>query len=75
MKAFNRLIGVAIAGFFSLGFTALSLITLLPAEASKLNRLGYYGVCSYAPISSTLLVLMAMSLLLIVNRLRNAKVE
>lgn len=49
-------------GFFSfmgLGFLVLSVFTLIPAEASKLNRLGYYSICSYSPISSIILLSLA----------------
>jgi len=53
-------------GFFSfmgLGFLVLSLFTLIPSHANKLNRLGYYSICSYSPISTIiLLALSAVSL-------------
>ena len=50
-------------GFFSfmgLGFLTLSVFTLIPAEASKVNRLGYYSICSYSPISSIILLSLAI---------------
>lgn len=41
------------------GFAVLALITLLPAAASKPNRLGYFGVCSFAPISTAILFILS----------------
>jgi len=38
------------------GFTLAS-ITMFPDEASKLNLLGYFSFCSFAPISSVILLL------------------
>lgn len=59
------------SGFFGIGFVALALITLLPAEASKPNRIGYYGVCSFAPVSTvTLLVLSAAFIILLIKLVR-----
>jgi hypothetical protein len=57
-----------IKGFFSfmgLGFMALSVFTLIPSEASKVNRLGYYSICSYSPISSIILLSLASVSILI----------
>ena len=62
----NRFSKMLLKGFFSFmcfGFLVLSVFTLIPSHASKLNRLGYYSICSYSPISSMiLLALSAISL-------------
>lgn len=47
------------------GFAVLALITLLPAAASKPNRLGYFGVCSFAPISTAILFILSSIFLII----------
>ena len=65
----KRKAGAVFSGFFGVGFVALSLITLLPASASKPNLLGYYGVCSWAPRSTTILGTMAVLTILITRRL------
>ncbi len=58
--------------FFGIGFGVLALITLLPAAASKPNFLVYYGVCSFAPVSTIiLLVLCAVFLLLSFKRFKS----
>ena len=58
-----------IAGLFSsvlgIGFVALASITLLPAAASKPNGLGYYGVCSFAPVSTIILLIFSVVFLLL----------
>lgn len=58
-----------IAGLFSsflgIGFVALASITLLPAAASRPNRLGYYGVCSYAPVSTMILLIFSVVFMLL----------
>jgi hypothetical protein len=54
-----------VSGFFGIGFIALTIITLLPASASKPNKIGYYGVCSYAPISTVILFLFSAIFLLL----------
>lgn len=53
------MIGLVCAGFFGIGFGALAFITLLPATASKPNLFGYYGVCSFAPGSTTILLILS----------------
>ena len=62
----NRFTKILFKGFLSfmgLGFLVLSVFTLIPSHASKLNRLGYYSICSYSPISSMILfALSAISL-------------
>jgi len=62
----NRFSKMLLKGFFSfmgIGFLVLSVFTLIPSHASKLNRLGYYSICFYSPISSMiLLALSAISL-------------
>lgn len=40
----------------SLGFIVLGAITLIPASASKMNRLNYFSVCSWAPYSTIILL-------------------
>ena len=45
--------------FMGVGFLVLSVFTLIPAEASKANSLGYYSICSYSPISSIILLSLA----------------
>ena len=42
--------------FMGLGFLVLCVFTLVLAEASKVNRLGYCSICSYSPISSVILL-------------------
>jgi len=61
----KKIIGLFISSFFGIGFVVLALITLLPADASKTNLLGYYGVCSFVPISTTILFVLPAILLLI----------
>jgi hypothetical protein len=67
----TRTAGLIISGFFGLGFIALALITLLPAAASKTNQLGYYGVCSWAPNSTALLIVFAAISFFMALRIRN----
>jgi hypothetical protein len=62
-------IGFIASGFFGLSFIVLALITLLPAEASKTNLLGYYSVCSWAPNSTISLIIFSSISLMIVGRL------
>jgi hypothetical protein len=69
MGIMTRKAGAVFSGFFGVGFVALSLITLLPATASKPNFLGYYGVCSWAPCSTVILGIIATSSLLFTLRL------
>lgn len=56
----SRKLQVAFSGFMGLGFIALSIITLVPAEASKLNRLGYSSVCSFTPLSTGILMVFSI---------------
>lgn len=63
----SKALGVANLVFTSLmgvGFIALSVVTLIPEQASKPNRLGYYSVCSYAPISTAILLAISAALLI-----------
>jgi hypothetical protein len=66
---------VLLKGFFSfmgLGFFALSIFTLIPSHASKVNRLGYYSVCSYSPISTIILfALSAFSIRIALKKFNN----
>jgi hypothetical protein len=62
-KGFLLLLLMGLFLFMGLGFLVLSVFTLIPSHASKLNRLGYYSICSYSPISTMiLLALSAVSL-------------
>jgi hypothetical protein len=61
----RRTFGLISSGLLGVGFVAMALITLLPAAASKLNRLGYYSVCSYAPVSTVILFILSAVFLLI----------
>jgi len=58
-----------VSGFFGIGFAVLALITLLPATASKLNRLGYYGVCSFAPVSTMILFVLSAAFIVLLIKL------
>lgn len=71
MGTITRTAGLILSGFFGIGFVALALITVLPAEASKPNLLGYYGVCSWAPNSTAILVFFAATSLILAMRFRN----
>lgn len=71
MGAITRTAGLILSGFFGIGFFALSMITLLPATASKPNLLGYYGVCSFAPKSTAILIVFAAASLILALRFRN----
>jgi hypothetical protein len=72
MKTNNGFLLLLFRGFFSfmgLGFLVLSVFTLIPSHASKLNRLGYSSICSYSPISTILLlVLSAVSLRIVYQK-------
>ncbi len=61
----KRTIGLVSSGLLGMGFVAMALITLIPATASKLNRLGYYSVCSYAPVSTVILFILSTVFLLL----------
>jgi len=65
--------GLIFSGFFSIGFSALALITILPAAASKPNLLGYHGVCSFAPNSTAMLTIFATASLILALRLRKPR--
>ncbi len=45
--------------FIGVGFAVLALRTLMPAAASKPNRLGFSSVCSFAPISTAILFILS----------------
>jgi hypothetical protein len=70
MESIKRTAEILVTGFFSLGFLSLAGITLLPAEASKVNHLDYYGVCSFAPNSTLALIAMAAASLFIGLKIR-----
>jgi len=44
--------------FLGIGFVVLASISLLPA-AGKPNLLGYFGVCSFAPVGTIILFLLS----------------
>lgn len=69
MGKINRIIGIILSVFFSIGFIVLAIITLLPAEASKPNLLGYYGVCSFTPKSTIILIVISATSMIIALRL------
>jgi hypothetical protein len=69
MGAITRMAGSVVSSFFGVGFIALAIITLLPAAASKANFLGYYGVCSWAPNSTAMLLVFATASLFLALRL------
>lgn len=71
LRTTTRIVGLILSGFFGIGFTALSLMTLLPATASKPNLLGYYGVCSFAPKSTALLIVFAAASMFIALNIKN----
>ena len=71
MGTITRTASLIVSGFFGIGFVALAMITLLPAEASKPNLLGYYDVCSWAPNSTAMLVVFAAASLILALRIRN----
>jgi hypothetical protein len=50
----------AFGSFMSLGFIVLGVFTLVPFEASKVNGLGYYSICSYSPTSTVILIALAV---------------
>lgn len=45
---------------FAIVFIILALLTLLPWGASRPNYLGYYSICSFTPISTIILFLIAL---------------
>jgi hypothetical protein len=57
-------VNLAFTSLMGVGFTALSVMTLIPEQASRPNRLGYYSVCSYAPISTAILLAISTAFLL-----------
>lgn len=62
-----KVLGVVNLAFTSLmgvGFIVLSVMTLIPEQASRPNRLGYYSVCSYAPMSTAILLALSAAFLL-----------
>jgi hypothetical protein len=69
MGAVTRRAGSVVSGFLGVGFIALAIITLLPAAASKANLLGYFGVCSWAPNSTVMLLVFATASLFLALRL------
>lgn len=61
----RRIAGLFTLGLFSIGFFTMALITLLPSVASKPNRLGYYSICSFSPISTFMLLIFSALFLLV----------
>ena len=64
----SRVLYVGFTGFMGVGFIVLCIITLIPDEASKLNGLGYYSVCSFVPISTGILLVLSAAFLLLAWR-------
>jgi hypothetical protein len=75
MGKISKIIGLIFSGFFSIGFVLLAIITMLPAEASKPNLLGYYGVCSFAPKSTAILILISAVSMIVALRLSSQTKE
>jgi hypothetical protein len=69
----TRTARMLVSGFFSIGFVTLGLITLLPADSSKPNLMGYYGVCTFAPASTSILIVFALVSLIVAIRTRNKR--
>ena len=61
-------VNLSFTSLTGVGFIALSVMTLTPEQASKPNRLGYYSVCSYAPISTAILFALSAAFLLSSHR-------
>ena len=64
----KKLILVFIAIFYitfiialSFGSLAAGILTLIPADASKANHLGYYSVCSFTPFSTIILAVISIA--------------
>lgn len=70
MGTITKMAGMILSGLFGIGFSVLAAITLLPATASKPNLLGYYGVCSFAPKSTAILIVFAAASLIVALRIR-----
>ena len=69
----NKIPRILYQGFLAkmgLGFITLSVFTLVPSSASKLNKLNYFSVCSFAPFSTTLLLVFATVCVFLVYRSR-----
>jgi hypothetical protein len=64
-------IGPIISGFLGLVFVTLSIVTLLPADASKPNLLGYYSLCSWVPNSTVILFSLALVSFLFALRIKS----
>ena len=41
----------------------------VPAAASKPNKLGYYGVCSFAPVSTMILFVLSAAFIVLLIKL------
>ena len=60
-----------VSGFLGLVFVTLSLVTLLPADASKPNLLGYYSLYSWVPNSTAILFSLALVTFLFALRIKS----
>jgi len=60
IKLFFMTLYVILIVGLSFGTASASIITILPAEASKVNHLGYYSTCSFAPYSTIILFSLAI---------------
>ena len=54
----------------AIGTTILAIVTMWPATASKLNRLGYMSLCSFAPWSTVGIVVVGLVLAGVVALIR-----
>lgn len=67
-SGFARFIYFSFLSLMGIGFFILSIITLVPSEASKLNRLGYYSICSYSPNSTLILIVFSAGSIIGANK-------
>lgn len=74
MGIIRKITGLVVAGFFGIGFVVLASITILPATAHKPNMLGYYGVCSFAPVSTMILFVLSAVFILLGRKLFKSSV-
>lgn len=54
-----------------IGITIPTIMTVWPHHASKINRLGYYSVCPFAPLSTLIMIgilLLVVGIVYVVQR-------
>jgi hypothetical protein len=61
--ATNRSVKLRLALVLSLLCFGLAVVTLVPWSASIPNHLGYYSVCSFAPVSTAMLLVLGLGIL------------